>query len=117
MTAENPFTDVPDDAWYTHAVLWAVENGITTGLAEGIFAPDETCTRAQIVTFLYAAAGKPAVSGGSDFADVDDDAWYAAPVIWAAQNKVTTGVGDGRFAPEAICNRAQVVTFLKQVCN
>ena len=109
---ENPFVDVADDAWYLKPVLWAVENGITTGVSSTEFGPENTCTRAQIVTFLYAAAGKPDVSGDSTFSDVSNDAWYLKPILWAAQNDVTGGVGDGMFGPDRECTRAQVVTFL-----
>ena len=114
-STENPFVDVANDAWYAKAVLWAVEQGITGGIAEDRFAPDQTCTRAQIVTFLYAAVGKPAVEGDSAFGDVADDAWYAKPVQWAANNDVTGGIAAGEFGPEDTCTRAQVVTFLYKV--
>ena len=111
----NPFTDVADDAWYVKPVLWAVEQGITGGVAEGKFGPEQTCTRAQIATFLYAAAGKPEVKGGSTFSDVADSDWFAKPIIWAAENEVTGGIGDGKFGPSNTCTRAQVVTFLYKV--
>ena len=111
----NPFKDVADNAWYLKPVLWAVEQGITGGVAEGKFGPEQTCTRAQIATFLYAAAGKPEVSGKSTFKDVKDADWFAKPIIWAAQNEVTGGIGDGKFGPNNTCTRAQVVTFLYKV--
>ena len=111
----NPFTDVANDAWYLKPVLWAVEQGITGGVAEGKFGPDQTCTRAQIATFLYAAKGKPAVNGTSTFKDVANGDWFAKPVIWAAENEVTGGIGDGKFGPNNTCTRAQVVTFLYKV--
>ena len=111
-TTENPFTDVPADAWYLTPVLWAVENGITTGISADKFGPNEVCTRAQIVTFLYAAADKPAAEGSSAFNDVADDAWYAKPVLWAKENGITGGIAEGKFGPNNICTRAQVVTFL-----
>ena len=111
----NPFTDVSLDAWYTTAVLWAVEKGITAGISETAFGPDLTCTRAQIVTFLYAAVGKPKVTGISRFADVADTDWYARPVTWVMENKVTSGIGNGNFGPNDTCTRAQVVTFLSKV--
>ena len=111
----NPFSDVSASDWYYDAVLWAVENGITGGIADGLFGPEQTCTRAQIVTFLYAAEKKPAVSGDSQFADVADNAWYAKPVLWAAENDITGGIGDGKFGPDNVCTRAQVVTFLYKV--
>ncbi len=112
---ENVFTDVANDAWYLKPVLWAVEQGITSGISATEFGPEQTCTRAQIVTFLYAAEGKPAVSGSNVFTDVDDTAWYTAPILWAAENDVTGGIGDGMFGPDQTCTRAQVVTFLKKV--
>ena len=111
----NPFKDVANNAWYLKPVLWAVEQGITGGIAEGKFGPEQTCTRAQIATFLYAAAGKPEVSGKSSFKDVKDADWFAKPIIWAAQNEVTGGIGDGKFGPNNTCTRAQVVTFLYKV--
>ena len=112
-TADNPFADVANDAWYAKAVLWAVENNITTGVAADRFGPDVSCTRGQIVTFLYAAAGKPEVNGGAAvFEDVSADAWYGLPVQWAADSEITGGIGEGKFGPEQICTRSQVVTFL-----
>ena len=112
---ENPFSDVPNDAWYLKPVLWAVENGITGGVSEGMFGPEQTCTRAQIVTFLYAAIGKPSVEGKSTFSDVTDTDWFVKPVLWAAQNDVTGGIGNGKFGPNNTCTRGQVVTFLYKV--
>ena len=112
---DNPFSDVANDAWYLKPVLWAVEQGITGGVAEGKFGPNQTCTRAQIATFLYAAKGKPAVNGTSTFKDVANGDWFAKPVIWAAENEVTGGIGDGKFGPNNTCTRAQVVTFLYKV--
>ena len=114
-TTENPFTDVANDAWYLKPVLWAVEQGITTGVTATEFGPDQTCTRAQIATFLWAANGKPAVSTGSEFVDVGDTDWYSTPIIWAKENDVTGGIGNGKFGPNDTCTRAQVVTFLKKV--
>ena len=114
-SASNPFTDVAGNAWYAKAVLWAVENGITTGISDTMFAPDRTCTRAQIVTFLYAAAKKPAVSGDNPFKDVAESDWFLTPVLWAAEEDVTGGIGEGKFGPNDVCTRAQVVTFLYKV--
>ena len=114
-SASNPFTDVAGNAWYAKAVLWAVENGITTGISDTQFAPDRTCTRAQIVTFLYAAAKKPAVSGDNPFKDVAESDWFLTPVLWAAEEDVTGGIGEGKFGPNDVCTRAQVVTFLYKV--
>ena len=108
----NSFADVPADAYYAKAVAWAVENGITSGTGGGKFSPDATCTRAQIVTFLYRAAGSPAVSGGSVFSDVKAGAYYADAVTWAANKGITGGIGNGLFGSDNNCTRAQIVTFL-----
>ncbi len=108
----EPFEDVSESDWFYTPVLWAVENGITGGTSETTFGPNEECTRAQVVTFLYAAAGKPQVSAGSDFTDVGDTDWYAKPVIWAKENNITGGISATEFGPNNICTRAQVVTFL-----
>ena len=114
-TTENPFEDVADDAWYLKPVLWAVENGITGGTSPTTFGPDNYCTRAQVVTFLYAAAGKPEITASSTFTDVADTDWYAKPVIWAKENDVTGGISATEFGPNQTCTRAQVVTFLYKV--
>ena len=108
----NSFADVPADAYYAKAVAWAVENGITSGTGGGKFSPNATCTRAQIVTFLYRAAGSPAVSGGSVFSDVKADAYYADAVTWVANKGITGGIGNGLFGSDNNCTRAQIVTFL-----
>lgn len=108
----NSFADVPADAYYAKAVAWAVENGITSGTGGGKFSPNATCTRAQIVTFLYRAAGSPAVSGGSVFSDVKAGAYYADAVTWAANKGITGGIGNGLFGSDNNCTRAQIVTFL-----
>ena len=112
---DNPFSDVTDDAWYLKPVLWAVERGITGGVAEGKFGPERTCTRAQIVTFLYAAVYKPEIKIESVFGDVSESDWFAKPVLWAAKYGITGGIGDGKFGPNNTCTRAQVVTFLYKV--
>ena len=114
-TTENSFTDVKESDWFYKPVLWAVENGITSGISADKFGPDQICTRAQIVTFLYAAVEKPEIEGNSTFKDVKDTDWFAKPVIWAAQNDVTGGIGDGKFGPNNTCTRGQVVTFLYKV--
>ena len=111
----NPFTDVKASDWYCKAVLWAVEKGITGGTSPTTFSPNSTCTRAQIVTFLYAAQGRPAISSGSTFTDVNNSDWFAAPVIWAGEKGVTGGIGNNQFGPNNNCTRAQVVTFLYKV--
>ena len=110
-TANNPFTDVQAGSYYYDAVLWAVEQGITSGTSATTFAPDATVTRAQTVTFLYRAAGSPAVSGGS-FADISADAYYADAVAWAVSEGVTVGTSDTTFSPNMNCTRAQIVTFM-----
>ena len=107
-----PFTDVPADSWYYDAVLWAVEKGITAGTSATTFAPDLNCSRAQIVTFLYRAAGSPAVSGSPAFSDVAPDAYYAKAVKWAQANGITSGIGGGLFGSDNDCTRAQIVTFI-----
>ena len=106
------FKDVPVDAYYYEAVKWAAEKGITGGIGNGLFAPNQPCTRAQIVTFLWRAAGSPAPKSMSSFADVPADAFYAKAVAWAVENGITGGTGDGKFSPDATCTRAQAVTFL-----
>ena len=107
-----PFTDVKAGSYYYDAVLWAVEQGITKGTSDTMFSPDATCTRAQIVTFLWRANGSPAVSGNSAFTDVAADAYYAAAVKWAEKNDVTGGIGGGLFGSNNNCTRAQIVTFI-----
>ncbi len=111
-TKVMPFADVKAGSYYYDAVLWAVEQGITKGSSDTMFSPDATCTRAQIVTFLWRAGGSPAVSGNSAFTDVASDAYYAAAVAWAEKNSVTGGIGGGLFGSGDTCTRAQIVTFL-----
>ena len=106
------FDDVKPGSFYEQAVAWAVENGITGGTGDGMFSPDATCTRAQSVTFLYRAAGSPAVSGSAEFGDVATNAYYADAVAWAAKNGITGGIGGGLFGSGNDCTRAQIVTFL-----
>ena len=108
----SPFSDVSTSAYYYEAVKWAQEKGITGGIGNGLFGPNQPCTRAQIVTFLWRAAGSPEPKAMSSFADVSTDAYYAKAVAWAVENGITTGTGDGKFSPDATCNRAQSVTFL-----
>ena len=108
----NPFTDVKTTAYNYDAILWAYDNRITTGTSDTTFSPDASCTRAQIVTFLWRAAGSPEPKAMSSFADVSTDAYYAKAVAWAVENGITTGTGDGKFSPDATCTRAQSVTFL-----
>ena len=111
-TAADYFADVPANSYYADAVLWAAKNGITGGIGNGLFGPNQPCTRAQIVTFLWRAAGSPEPKTMSSFADVSMDAYYAKAVAWAVENGITTGTGDGKFSPDATCTRAQSVTFL-----
>ena len=106
------FVDVPADAWFAPYVEWAVENEITKGIDDTHFGPDMNVTRAQVVTFLWAAEGKPAASVEVPFTDVASDAWYYAPVAWALENGITSGMVDCNFGVVAFCTRAQVVTFL-----
>ena len=108
----NFFYDVPNDAYYYEAVKWAAENGITGGVGNSLFAPNQPCTRAQIVTFLWRAVGSPEPKNMSNFSDVPADSYYAKAVAWAVENGITTGTGDGKFSPDATCTRAQSVTFL-----
>ena len=106
------FADVPTDAYYYEAVKWAAKKGITGGIGNGLFGPNQPCTRAQIVTFLWRAAGSPEPKSMSSFSDVSTDSYYAKAVAWAVENGITTGTGDGKFSPDATCTRAQSVTFL-----
>ena len=108
----SPFEDVAADAYYYEAVKWAAEQGITEGTGKGLFGPEGTCTRGQIVTFLWRAAGSPVVNYAMDLADVDEDAYYAEAVRWALSEGVTSGTTDTTLAPDATCTRAQAMTFL-----
>ena len=110
---DNPFKDVPDDAWYRDAVLWAVQAGVTNGTSADTFSPDQTVTRAQCVTFLWRdAVERRRVSGGAAFSDVPTDTWYSEAVAWAAAEKITLGTGDTEFSPDNPCKRSEIVTFL-----
>ena len=110
---DNPFSDVKPDAYYSKAVLWAVEQGITTGTSATAFRPDATCTRGQIVTFLWRFSGKPAPKTAvNPFADVQEGQYYCDAVLWAVEQGITKGTGDTRFSPDSTCTRAQIVTFL-----
>ena len=106
------FTDVPDTAYYAEAVNWAVAKKITEGVGNKLFGSNDSCTRAQIVTFLWRAAGSPGPKTMSGFSDVPADSYYAKAVAWAVENGITGGTGDGKFSPDATCTRAQAVTFL-----
>ena len=111
-SSTNPFTDVAEGSFCYDAVLWAVENGITLGTTDTTFSPNATCTRAQIVTFLWRSQKSPASGSVNPFTDVAADAYYTGAVLWAAENGVTTGVTATTFSPNNNCTRAQIVTFL-----
>ena len=111
-TSTMPFTDVPVGSYYYDAVLWAVENGITKGTSETMFSPDATCTRAQIVAFLWRSEKSPAAGSRNPFADVKSTAYYADAVLWAVREDITKGTTGTTFSPDADCTRAQIVTFL-----
>ena len=109
----NFFYDVPNNAYFYEAVKWAVKNGITTGVGNNLFAPEQPCTRAQIVTFLWRAAGSPEPKGAaSGMTDVVSGSYYEKAVAWAIENGITTGTTTSTFSPDATCTRAQAVTFL-----
>ena len=112
LTRLTHFDDVAPGSFYEAAVAWAVEKGITSGTDATHFGPGQPCTRAQVVTFLYSAAGKPPVTGENPFTDVPAGSWYENPVLWAKANGITSGLSATEFGTSAICNRAQVVTFL-----
>ena len=113
-----PFADVAADSFYYDAVAWAVSENITTGITDTHFGPLTFCNRAQAVTFLWCAAGSPEpTSTEHPFADVPADAWFTAPILWAVEQEITTGMGDGTFGVNGSCNRAQIVTFLYRAYN
>ena len=116
-TMLNFFTDVHAEDYYYDAVLWAAQKGITGGMSDTLFAPNAACTRAQIVTFLWRAAGSPEPKALSSFADVPADAYYARAVAWAVENGITEGTSDTTFAPGTICTRAHGVTFLSRAAK
>ena len=111
-TNTMPFTDVNAGSYYYDAVLWAVENGITKGTSDTTFSPNMTCTRAQIVAFLWRSEKSPAAGTANPFADVKSTAYYAGAVLWAVENDITKGTTNTTFSPDADCTRAQIVTFL-----
>ena len=111
-TAPTSFADVPANAYFADAVKWAVDKGITNGLPDTMFGPYASCTRAQIVTFLWRAAGSPEPKATSSFTDVPASAYYAKAVEWAVENGITNGMTETTFAPDATCTRGQSVTFL-----
>ena len=111
-TRTMPFTDVPVGSYYYDAVLWAVENGITKGTSDTTFSPNMTCSRAQIVAFLWRSEKSPAAGSRNPFADVKSSAYYADAVLWAVKENITRGTTNTTFSPDADCTRAQIVTFL-----
>ena len=111
-TRTMPFTDVLAGSYYYDAVLWAVENGITKGTSDTTFSPDATCSRAQIVAFLWRSEKSPAAGTANPFADVKSTAYYAGAVLWAVKEDVTKGTTNTTFSPDANCTRAQIVTFI-----
>ena len=114
----NFFYDVPNNAYFYEAVKWAVKNGITTGVGNDLFAPEQPCTRAQIVTFLWRAAGSPEPKGtASGMTDVVSGSYYEKAVAWAIENGITTGTTTSTFSPDATCTRAQAVTFLARALS
>ena len=118
VSGVNPFVDVHAGDYFYNAVRWAVKNGITTGTDANHFSPDEPCTRAHIVTFLWRWKQQPTVTTNRiPFRDVDAGEWYTLPVLWASEKNVTNGMGDGLFGTELTCTRAQIVTFLQRAEN
>ena len=111
-TRTMPFTDIPAGSYYYDAVLWAVENGITKGTSDTTFSPNMTCTRAQIVAFLWRSEKSPAAGSRNLFADVKSSAYYADAVLWAAKEDITKGTTNTTFSPNTDCTRSQIVTFL-----
>ena len=111
------FSDVPATAYYADAVAWAVANGITTGTDENTFSPNASCTRAQVVTFLWRAMGSPEPRSAGTFTDVDASSYYAKAVRWALENGITSGTSATTFDPNGVCTRAQVVTFLMRALD
>ena len=111
-TSTMPFTDVPVGSYYYDAVLWAVENGITKGTSDTTFSPNMTCSRAQIVAFLWRSEKSPAAGTANPFTDVKSTAYYADAVLWAVKENITKGTTNTTFSPNADCTRAQIVTFL-----
>lgn len=111
--AKNPFTDVKSGAWYEGAVLWAVENKITSGTSATTFSPNKTCTRAEVVKFLHNVEGNEApTTKTTPFNDVKSGSWYENAILWAVENKITSGTSATTFSPDKTCTRAEIVTFL-----
>ncbi len=117
-SSENPFKDVGKNAWYYKAVLWAFENQVTNGTTSSTFSPDDPCTRAQIVTFLWNYSGKPNLqANGRPFTDVKEGSWYAKAVSWAVAKKIAVGTSANTFSPDETSNRAQSVTFIYRMAG
>ena len=112
VDVNNPFSDVPENAYYYKAVLWASQEGITSGTAADKFSPGKTVSRAETVTFLYRFAKGKANNGNNPFTDVPEGKYYREPVLWAVEQGVTNGTGAESFSPDAFCTRAQIVTFM-----
>jgi len=117
VSAANPFSDVKESDFFYKAVLWAVEQGITSGVSADRFDPNAPCTRAQVVTFLWRAMGSRACDSEPAFADIQPGQYYSTAVAWALETGITSGLGGNLFGPETVCNRAQVVTFLYRAYN
>jgi hypothetical protein len=111
------FTDVKSGDYFYNAVKWAVENDITNGMPDGSFAPSASCTRAQVATFLWRAAGSPDTADSANFADVQSGSYYEKAVAWAVANGITLGTGSDTFSPDAVCSRGQIVTFLARYAD
>ena len=108
------FEDVPEDAYYKDAVDWAIENGITSGTSPTTFSPKKICTRGEIMTFLWAAAGHPTVEIENPFEDVSESKYYYHAVLWAYANGITSGTSETTFGPKEPCTRAHIITFLRR---
>ena len=111
-SAENPFVDVKKSDYYYDAVLWAAESGVTGGTSDTTFSPNQPCTRGQVVTFLWRAAGEPATYAENPFVDVNENDFFSEAVLWAVANEITAGTSPTTFSPEQTCTRGQVVAFL-----
>lgn len=113
----NPFKDIKEGTYYYDAVLWAFNNGITSGINETEFGSDETCTRGQIVSFLWRMLGRPDIDVAALFKDISENAFYYKPVLWAMSEGVTKGTSEQTFSPDDDCARAQIVTFLYRILD
>ncbi len=113
--ASNRFVDVPEGKWYTEPVAWAVSEGITAGTGDNTFGTNDPCTRAQIATFLWRAAGSPEPASTASFSDVPEGKWYSKAIAWALEKGVTAGIGNGKFGTNDPCTRAQIMTFLWRI--